>query len=75
MRSRRGFIPAKNAFGEPYFDHVFLVGKKLALMKVDSATIAAGFCTTLLKTHVSETEIEKNSGKKSPFGERGDETW
>ena len=58
----------KRFSGEPYFNHVFLVAKNLALMKMDSATIAAGFLhDTIEDAHVSETEIEKEFGQEIAF--------
>lgn len=62
----------KRFSGEPYFNHVFLVAKNLALMKMDSATIAAGFLhDTIEDAHVSETEIEKEFGQEIAFLVKG----
>ncbi len=62
----------KRYSGEPYFTHIFAVAKNLAEMRMDGATIAAGFLhDTIEDTHISEEEIEKEFGKEIAFLIRG----
>jgi len=58
--------------GEPYFNHSVAVAKSLAEMKMDPATIAAGFLHDVLEdAHISEEEIEKEFGQEILFLVKG----
>ncbi len=51
--------------GEPYFHHVFEVGKNLASFAMDPVTIAAGILHDVIEdTAVTEGELEKEFGKE-----------
>jgi GTP pyrophosphokinase len=54
--------------GEPYFIHVFAVGKNLASFGMDARTISAGLMHDVLEdTAVTEEEMEKMFGKEIVF--------
>lgn len=51
--------------GEPYFHHVFEVGKNLASFSMDPTTIAAGILHDVIEdTDITEAVIEKEFGKE-----------
>ena len=53
----------KRANGEPYFNHVFQVGKNLAEFGMGSKTIVAGILhDTIEDTQVTEKEIDNEFG-------------
>ncbi len=54
--------------GEPYFIHVFAVGKNLASFGMDARTISAGLMHDVLEdTAVTEEEMEEMFGKEIVF--------
>lgn len=62
----------KRYSGEPYFNHVFNVGKSLAEMRMDPKTVAAGLLhDTVEDGHISDEEIEKEFGKEISFLVKG----
>ncbi len=55
----------KRNSGEPYFFHVFEVGKNLARLGMDAKTISAGLLHDVLEdTETSEESMEKEFGKE-----------
>lgn len=58
--------------GEPYYHHVFEVGKNLAHFGMDATTIAAGILHDVIEdTAITETELEKEFGKEIVFLVKG----
>lgn len=62
----------KRASGEPYFNHVFAVGRNIAALGMDTITIVAGLIhDTLEDTETTETEVEETFGKDVLFLVKG----
>ncbi|MBX4215820.1 HD domain-containing protein, partial [Candidatus Parcubacteria bacterium] len=68
----RAHAAQKRFSGEPYFVHVAAVGKSLAEMKMDPATIAAGLLhDTLEDAGLTEEELEREFGQEIAFLVKG----
>ncbi len=58
--------------GEPYYHHVFEVGKNLAGFGMDATTIAAGILHDVIEdTKVTDSDLEKEFGKEIVFLVKG----
>jgi guanosine-3',5'-bis(diphosphate) 3'-pyrophosphohydrolase len=58
----------ERASGEPYFNHVFAVAKKLAEIGMDAKTVVAGFLhDTIEDGHATEKQIDEEFGKEVLF--------
>lgn len=58
--------------GEPYYHHVFEVGKNLAHFGMDATTISAGILHDVIEdTSVTEQDLEKEFGKEIVFLVKG----
>ena len=70
--SEKTHASQKRYSGEPYFNHIFAVAKKVAEMKMDAKTVAAAFLHDAMEdAHVSEEEIKKEFGDEILFLVRG----